>query len=217
MYTAVKRLNAVGTFALSAAMALVVASAVVSLVTPLHADVSAIAVRHGTVRQGVDPYVGARVQVADVSIDLTAGSGGSTFPCGGLCACGRGSCARGVRVGRQICRVCFTGTATMCMWRWSPSLRRGPWYGGLAHRHWVSPSLIHTRNCPCQAANHVVIYDRVLGRDAPRRLRLTNVSHKYPLSDYTLGLGYATAALCGGCRVCALCSSAGGGCAVGPT
>ena len=39
-----------------------------------------------------------------------------------------------------------------------------------------------------QTTNDVVVFDRVLGRDAPRRLRLQDKRHKYPLADYNLGL-----------------------------
>ena len=75
MYTAVKRLNAVATFALSVVMALTVVIALASLLLPTSADVSTIVVRHSAARMAVDPFVGARQQLAEVSIDLTAGAG----------------------------------------------------------------------------------------------------------------------------------------------
>ena len=75
MYTAIKRFNAVATFALSAAMALVVAVAITShLLLDMSANVTAISARHGAVRVIVDPYTRGRHQQAlELSIDLTAG------------------------------------------------------------------------------------------------------------------------------------------------
>ena len=75
MYTAVKRLNAVLTFALSAVMLLIVAISVASLALNTSADVSTIVIRHSAARTAVDQFVGARHQVAEVAFDLTAGAG----------------------------------------------------------------------------------------------------------------------------------------------
>ena len=36
-----------------------------------------------------------------------------------------------------------------------------------------------------------MVFDKVIGRDAPRRLRLSDKRHKYPLADYNMGLAYA--------------------------
>ena len=41
-----------------------------------------------------------------------------------------------------------------------------------------------------QGVTDFVVYDRVLGRDAPRRLRLQNQRQKYLLTDHTMQLAY---------------------------
>jgi len=73
MYTAMKRFNAVGTFALSVAMGIVVVVAAVTLLIPLQADVSAVAVKHSNIRVVGDPFTGQRLHAVDMAIDLTAG------------------------------------------------------------------------------------------------------------------------------------------------
>lgn len=73
MYTAMKRFNAVGTFALSVAMGIVVVVAAVTLLIPLQADVSAITVKYSNIRVVGDPFTGQRLHAVDMAIDLTAG------------------------------------------------------------------------------------------------------------------------------------------------